>query len=133
MTGAEIVGALLRGALLVTTEVPAERIKGGKLPDGVLLPALLVRTVSIVERQPLTKGDTVRVTERVSVTVRADNYAAQVKIIRVVRNVLRGWTGSMAGAERISILTDGVGPDLNGPADSFEQTADFRVSFDATT
>jgi hypothetical protein len=31
----------------------------------------------------------------------------------------------------VSILTAGTGPDVAGPNDSYEQTQDFRVSFDA--
>lgn len=133
MTGAEIVGELLRTAAPVVAMVPAERIKGGKLPDGVTLPALLVRTVSVVERIKLKTGGTVRVFDRVAVTVRAASYADQIAIIALVKQALRGRVGNLAGANRVSITTAGTGPDLTGPADSFEQAADFRVSFDATT
>jgi hypothetical protein len=133
MTGAEIVGALLREDVAFVAVVPIARIKGGRLPDNIALPALLVRTTSSVERQPLRKGGKTRTVDRVSVAVRAASYADQVRIIKLVRNTLRGWIGDMPGANRVSILTAGTGPDLLGPADSFEQTADFRVSYDATT
>lgn len=47
--------------------------------------------------------------------------------------------GQLAGANRSCAeifaqfvrVAAGVGPDVGGPADSFEQTQDFRVSFDA--
>lgn len=131
MTGVDIVGALLIGDDDLAEIVPNDRIKAAKLPDNVELPALLVRLVSSVERQPLKRGNVVRTTDRVSVTVRAANYRDQVALIRRARSICAGRTGTIAGAARVSILTAGTGPDVPGPADSFEQTQDFRVSFDA--
>lgn len=131
MTGVDIVGTLLRGDAGVTQAVPAARIKAGALPDNVALPALLVRLVSGVERQTLKRGATTRTVDRVSVTVRASSYRDQVQIIGLVRQCCAGRVGNVAGGSSVSILTAGTGPDLNGPASSFEQAQDFRVSFDA--
>ena len=131
MTGAEIVGTLLRASASLTAVVPAERIKLGQLPEGILLPALLVRVVSLIDRQPLKRTGWVRSIGRISVTVRAASYREHVEIIGLLRECCAGWTGNLAGAERISILTAGLGPDLLGPGNSFEQAQDFRVSFDA--
>lgn len=131
MTGADIVGTLLRADGGVTGLIVAASIKLGKLPDGVILPALLVRTVSIVDRQPLKRVGLVRRVDRVSVAVRAKSYRDQVEAIRLVRACCSGRTGNIGGGLNVSILTAGTGPDLNGPADTFEQTQDFRVSFDA--
>ena len=132
MTGADIVGALLRARPAVVAIVPAESIMMGALPDGVALPALLVRLVSSVERQPLKVGETVRVVDRIAVTVRAASYREQRAVIALVKSCCRGCTGDIGGGSRVSILTAGTGPDVAGPANSFEQTQDFRVSFDAT-
>lgn len=123
-----IVGELLHNA---PGTVPAERIKAGRLPDGVPLPAIVARTVSVVERQPLKRGAWIRVTERVAVTVRADTYRNQKAIIRQINAACVGLHGDRAGVRGISIRAAGVGPDVAGPADSFEQTHDFRVTFDA--
>ena len=71
MSGAMIVATLLRAAEEVTAQVPAASIKIGRLPDGTQPPALLVRAVSSVERQPLKRGGWVRRTDRIAVTVRA--------------------------------------------------------------
>ena len=131
MSGVAIVGDLLRGYAQLLEVVPADRIKAGRLPDGVALPALLVRKVSSVDRQPLKRGADVRETERVSVTVRAKSYREQVAVIKLVRTCCAGKTGNLAGFARTSVLTAGTGPDIAGPGDSFEQTQDFRVSFDA--
>lgn len=130
MTGAEIIAKLLLEDASVATMFPAGSIKNSRLPDGIALPALLVRTISSIDRQTLKRGAFVRVIERVSVTVRAASYRDQVAAMRLVRTCCADRTGDLAGALRVSILTAGLGPDLNGPADSFEQAQDFRVSFD---
>jgi hypothetical protein len=132
MTGADIIGALLRAETDVTTLVAAEKIKGGKLPDGIALPALLVRLVSSVERQNLKRTGTTHTVDRIAVSVRARTYREQRDVIAAVKKCCAGLTGNVGGGSNVSILTAGTGPDLNGPADSFEQTQDFRVSYDAT-
>ncbi|WP_267386535.1 hypothetical protein [Sphingomonas sp. GC_Shp_3] len=130
MTGADIIAALLIADENVGGLIAAGSIKLGRLPDAITLPVLLVRTVSSVDNQPLKRGPLVRVTDRVAVTVRAASYRDQVAAIKLVRTCCAGRVGDLGGALRVSILTAGIGPDVNGPADSFEQTQDFRVSFD---
>lgn len=131
MIGTDIIGTVLREAAPVTAMVPAKNIKTGRLPDTVKLPVLLIRTISLIERQPLKRTGMVRWTERVAVAVRAENYVDQKLILRLVRAVCLARSGAIAGAERVVILPAGVGPDVAGPANSFEQTIDFLVSFDA--
>ena len=131
MTGVDIIGALLRDDDAVVGRVPLDRIKAGVLPDNVLLPALLVRLVSSVERHRLKRAATTRTVDRVSVTVRAGSYDDQVAIIDLVKKCCAGVTGDVGGGAAVSILTAGTGPDLIGPAASFEQSQDFRVGFDA--
>ncbi len=131
MTGVDIVGALLNSDDALLAAIPAGQIKAGALPDGVVLPTLLVRMTSNVERQTLVRGATVRTIERISVTVRAASYRDQVAAMKLVVKTCAGRTGSIAGAANVSVLTAGRGPDLRGPGNSFEQTQDFRVSFDA--
>jgi hypothetical protein len=131
MSGVAIIDALLAAHAPLIAVVPVDRIKGGRLPDGVQLPALLVRTISVVELQPLKRGSMVRTTERVSVAVRAASYREQRAVIGMVRGACAGKVGTIAHYPRVSVLTAGTGPDATGPGDSFEQTQDFRVSFDA--
>lgn len=133
MSGVEIVGDLLSHHVDLLKMVPAENMKAGALPDGITLPAILLRSVSVVDFQPLKRGNMVRSTERVSVAVRAVNYVDQKAVIRLIRSCCAGQTGDIAGTFNVSILTAGTGPDVGGPANSFEQTQDFRVSFDAPT
>jgi hypothetical protein len=129
MTGADIVAALLRADNAVLAVAPLERIKLGRLPDGVTLTAMLVRRISSVDQQPLRWSKGVRITDRVSVTIRAASYRDQVAAIRLVRACCAGRTGDIGGGKAVSILTAGISPDVAGPADSFEQTCDFKVSF----
>jgi hypothetical protein len=131
MSGVEIIGGLLRAYEPLTALVATASIKAGKLPDKVALPAILLRSVSVTDRQRLARAPLRRSTERVSVAVRAEDYRDQKEVIRLVRQCCADRTGDFAGCFRVSILTAGTGPDVGGPANSFEQTQDFRVSFDA--
>ena len=131
MTGVDIVGELLNSDEPLIAAIPPGQIKAGALPDGVVLPTLLVRMTSNVERQMLKRGPTVRTMERISVTVRAESYRDQVTAMKLVVKACVGRTGSIAGADNVSVLSAGRGPDLRGPGNSYEQTQDFRVSFDA--
>lgn len=131
MTGADIIGQLLRDDEIMVAKVPEARIKAKRLPVGIPLPALLVRITTVIDAQPLDTSGYVRRTDRVSVTVRADNGVDQDAIIKLTREICAGRTGDIAGAKNVSIRTAGTGPDVEGPAASFEQTQDFRVSFDA--
>lgn len=131
MSGYAIIGALLQADEHMTEFVPAPRLKAGRLPDGVGLPALLVRTVSIIERQKLKRVGHMRETARVAVTVRAASYEDQVEAMRRVRACCAGRTGDIGGGKNVSVLTAGTGPDVAGPGNSFEQTQDFSVSYDA--
>ncbi len=134
MSGAMIVNVLLRADEAVIAQVPVASIKIGRLPDGTQPPALLVRTVSSVDRQPLKRGGWVRRTDRIAVTVRAGSYRDQAAIIRLINSVCPGVKGDvLPDAKRVSILAAGVGPDVSGPGNSYEQTHDFRVSYDAPT
>ena len=131
MSGVGIVGELLRAHKPLTEIVQAASIKQGRLPDDVDLPALLIRTVSSTEWQALTRGDVVPTTDRVSVAVRAESYRQQKAVMKLIVAACAGRTGSIAGFDNVAVLTAGAGPDVSGPADTYEQTQDFRVSFDA--
>lgn len=131
MSGTTIIGELLRADEPLHALVPIESIKEDLLPDGTPLNALLVRTVSLVDRQPLKRGNMVRSTERVAVTVRAKSTKDRKAVINRVRSICAGRTGDLDGCFRVSILTAGLGPSVIGPANSFEQAQDFSVSYDA--
>jgi hypothetical protein len=129
MNGVDIIGALLTADAPVLAKVAQASIKAGALPDDVTLPALLVRLTSGVERQQLKRIGKIMMTDRVSVTVRAGSYTDQSDIIQLVREACAGKVGAIGGGESVAILNAGTGPDLVGPAATFEQTTDFRVSY----
>lgn len=132
MSGVFIISALLRDSTAVTGAVAAANIKGGKLADDALLPSLLVRSLSLVDRQTLAREQMVRSTERVSVTVRAASYRDQRAMIKLVRTTCTTVTlPELDDARNIAVLTAGAGPDLNGPGGSFERSQDFYVTYDA--
>lgn len=130
-TGLDVICTLLRESVDLTVVVPVERIKGGRLPDTIGLPALLVKETSTVERQTLKREGKTRTIDRVSVTVRAGNYRDQRVVMDLVTRCCAGRTGAIAGAIGVSIVTAGRGPELDGPGDTFERTQDFKVSYDA--
>lgn len=132
MSGAEILGALLRDNVPLSQKVRASGIKGGRLADNEPLPVLLVRSLSIVDRQTLALEAMVRVTERVSVTVRAGSYLDCQSVVTLVRSAGRAGMviAAMGEARNISVLTAGAGPELVGPGNSFERSQDFTVTYD---
>lgn len=132
MSGAFAVAQLLTDAPAIIERERAVSIGLGRMWPGAPLPLLLVRTVSVVERQPLKRAGWVRRTERVSVAIRAESYAEQKELLQIVNGVCVGPKGDVRGdARNVAILSAGVGPDVDGPGDSYEQTHDFRVSYDA--
>ena len=131
MSGIRIIGALLRAHAPLVVIVPVDRIKAGALPENCPLPALLLRSTSLIERQTLTIGAKVHTTERISVTLRAASYRDQEATLSLVRRCCRGVTGTVDDIENVTVTTAGTGPDARGPANSFEKTTDFRVSYDA--
>ena len=131
MSGTAIVSELLLADETIATIAERGGVKEDRLPDGVTLPAILLRTVSSVDRQPLKGGAFVRSTERVAVTVRAASVRDRKATIKTIRDACRDRLGDFGGCLRVSVLTAGLGPSVLGPGDSFEQTQDFRVSFDA--
>ncbi|MEH3121082.1 MAG: hypothetical protein PGN16_03735 [Sphingomonas phyllosphaerae] len=124
-----IVGTLLRANTTLIEIIPEEWIKIAELPEDAPMDAILIRSVSLIERQFLSVGSVYQCSERVSVAVRTSKYRPQEAILRLVRQSCHGFTGALLDATAISIRTDGRGPDLRGPGGSFEKTQDFRVAY----
>lgn len=129
-TGVTIIGGLIEVHAPLTNIVPTSRMKAGRLAVGIEIPALLVRRTSGFERQQLKRGSVVRWVDRVSVTARVVAYRDLETILGLVVACCAGRGGDIGGAQRVSILNAGIGPELEGPADSFEQTQDFRVTYE---
>jgi hypothetical protein len=131
ITGAHIVGELLRDDNDFVASVPAEHIKLGAVPDGAPQPLVLIRRISSVDRDGLEPGDTTPTFDRVAVLVRADNYRDQCRLIKLVKDACRGKRGGFDTGCNFSVRPAGTGPDLRGPGNSYEQTQDFRVFYNA--
>ncbi len=130
MSGSSIIAAIMEADAALSIAASEGRVKEDRLSDGVKLTAYLIRTISGGDRSRLKRGEFVRSTERVAVTVRAGSVRDRKAAIRLVRNACADRTGDFAGCFRVSVLTAGLGPSLTGPGDSYEQTQDFTVSFD---
>ncbi len=131
MSGVSIISALLADHSALLAVVPVGQIKAGKFPDGIAPPSLLIRHVSTVEQQMLRRSEVVHTVERIAVTVRCAQYRQVGAILELVRKACAGKTGGIGGFANVAVLTAGTGPDVNGPAHTFERTQDLRVSFDA--
>ncbi|WP_416463964.1 hypothetical protein [Sphingomonas sp. VDB2] len=130
MRGVEIVGTLLRDYAPLIAIIPAASIKEDMLPENQF--GIVLKSVSLTDRQTLSREPLVRSVERVSATVRAGSVIDRDARLVLVRRCLTLWTGSSLGdAQRISVLSAGAGPSLLGPGNSFERTHDFRVFYDA--
>jgi hypothetical protein len=130
MSGVEVLGAILTvdGPLLAV--VPAARIMGGDLPQGITLPAIVVTSVSGSDWAVLKADGVRRVSERVSATVLANNYAEQKAVIRLIRTACADKRGDFGGVTEVSITTDVRGPDMRSDDNSiWFQSQDFSVSF----
>lgn len=131
ITGVDVICARLHASDDLVAVVPAAKIKGGALPENIVLPAILVLLVSSSERPTLAQEADYRFIDRVEVKVRATSYRQQRQIIALVRSAgAFDHLDEIAGAQRVSSLKAGRGPDLRGPGNSFDQSFDFRVSGD---
>lgn len=129
MAGTDIIGALVVADAAILALVPLAAIKLGRLPEPSPPRAILIRSVSEVERHTLTQGAHSRVTERVSVAIRAEHYDMVRDVLRLVRTACNYKISTIAGHGGVSVRTAGTGPELTGPDGSFERTLDFRVTY----
>jgi hypothetical protein len=130
MSGVEALGEVMTADAPLLAVVPAARMRGGDLPQGITLPAIVAVSVSGVDRSVITASGKRRVTERVSATVLANNYEELKAIIRLVRTACADKRGDFGGVTDVSITTDVRGPDMRSDDNSiWFQSQDFSVSF----
>lgn len=127
VTGALIVGEILRADADIASLVPAKWIKAGALPGDIELPAILIRQISSIAKDGLQPGIATPTVDRIAVLVRAKHYRDQGQLIRLIKAACHGRRGGFDTGVNFSVRSAGTGPDLRGPANSFEQTQDFRV------
>lgn len=133
MSGAAIVGTLLRANSNLIAVVPAAKIFNGVIPIATVLPALSIIEVDAVETRSVRMAvDEVLTRSRVQVTVQAKAYATQKQVLELVRKALPHTRGTVGSYWVDSILPDSAGPDMQEvDAGIYMQSRDFLVTFAA--
>ncbi len=131
MSDATILRALLVANAPLAAVVAPEKIFFGAVKQGTVLPALVLNTISSVERKRVRdEGAFSLVTSRTQVTVKAKSYAEQKEVLRLLGLAVKGGRRVVAGVLVANAERDIVGPDLSdGDAGIFEQTQDFRLIY----
>jgi hypothetical protein len=132
VSGARILGELLRDDAALAAMVPPERLKAGRLPKGTPLDNILIRRIGRDKRQTLSREAVWHHTERMQVTVKAATYERQGQILdRIVSICADRIFASIADVTSVSVLSIGAGPDFeDDDATIFMGSEDFLVSFD---
>lgn len=116
------------GAL--TALVPATRIQAGDMPEGTVLPAISLTRVSSTDRNLPNPGANRHVRDRVQVNVMASTYPQQREVLAAVRAAAADQFPTVSGLLRVTIHTDGAGPDFrNEQASIFLGSQDFIVTY----
>jgi len=119
---------LLANNATLIAQVPAARIIGGVLPQGMALPAISVMHVSTVRQQMVSAASRMCMS-RVQVTVMAPTYATQKSIMALIRAALPRSRGSVNGVAVESIIPDTEGPDATDDAGLYIGSIDYRVTY----
>jgi hypothetical protein len=119
---------LLAQNATLTAQVPAARIIGGVLPQGMALPAISVMHVSTV-RPSFVAASAGMSIARVQVTIFAATYATQKSIMALIRAALPRSRGSVNGVAVESIIPDTEGPDATDDAGLYIGSIDYRVTY----
>jgi len=119
---------LLAQNATLTAQVPAARIIGGVLPQGIALPAISVMHVSTV-RPSFVAASAGMSIARVQVTIFAATYATQKSIMALIRAALPRSRGSVNGVAVESIIPDTEGPDATDDAGLYIGSIDYRVTY----
>ncbi|MBY8826119.1 hypothetical protein [Sphingomonas colocasiae] len=133
MSGIAVMRALLLASDPLVAKVPADRVVAGDLPKGTVIPAITIEQVSSVDRRPVRMMPVQRVTDRVQVTVHAQDAVERLKLIGLVRRAAAGKLGDFDLVARVSVQTDGQGPDFTGPTGIKMRAQDFMVSYNEET
>lgn len=120
---------------LLAAYAPLVALVGTKIHAGDVpldeAPAVGIREISRVEQNTVGRaGEKTLVTARVQVTVYAKSYRDQKAVLNAARLGPGVHNGTVADVQVLSVLREGVGPDLSDPAaGSFEQSRDFKISY----
>lgn len=132
MSGVAIMRALMLAHEPLTALVPAARIRIGEIPQGTVLPAVLITSVSGPNEIGTVARNTAYTTvrERVQVTVYAKSYEEQERILMACKLGRGVHKGEHAGFYTNSVIPEGVNPPiLPGEDRVYERSRDFMVTF----
>lgn len=132
MSGVAIVRALLAAHAPVLALAPAIKVFAGGIPQGTVLPAIGVTSISESEMGTVARqGNFKMVRERVQVTVLTNNDYPLLKRLLKAASLGEGvHTGQVLQYQVRSVLTWGVGPEIPvGDDRIYEQSRDFMVTF----
>lgn len=130
MSGLVITRLLLVENAAVTALVPAGRIFAGIARQGTVLPLIALTDVSSTDRNTLNGEATIKVSERVQITVMATSMKELKTLMAAVRRACRNRVGFLGGFQNATCRLDGKGPDFNdAEAQICMQTQDTWVTF----
>lgn len=131
MSGVAVITNRLLAYSALTAVVPASQIYPGIIPDGTPLPAIAVSLVDALPRNTVSMRESHGVSrDRVQVTVQAETYPAKDQILALVLRACPNQRGTINGFSVLSILPDGVGPDIDSiNPNIFVKSRDFIVAW----
>lgn len=130
MEGVAVIRQVLAANAALIALVPATRIQAGDMPQGTTLPAISIVRVSSNDRNLPNPGTYRHVTERVQVNVMASTYPQQRTVLAAIRAAAADQFPTVSGLIRVTIHTDGAGPDfINEQASIFVGSQDFMVTY----
>ena len=130
MDGVAAIRQLLVADASLTALVPATRIQAGDMPQGTTLPAISITRVSSVDRNLPNPGTYRHVRDRVQVNVLAATYPQQRAVLSAIRAAAADQFPTVSGLTRVTVHTDGAGPDfMNEAASIYLGSQDFIVTY----
>jgi hypothetical protein len=129
MSGVLIVHALLEADDDLVEAVPSTRIYDEEVPQGTALPALALLTISGTNQRRLARGASRRVSERVQVTLLANDAEERLDIMPMIRSAGSERVGAIAGFSGVSVEHAGRGPDFIDADERRVGSIDFMVSW----
>jgi len=134
MDGVVVVRLLLSQSLTLTGLIPGDRIRAGVLPQGVILPAISITSVSKTDLNIPSPADRRFVTERVQVSVLAKSYPEQKAVLRAVRTAAADKLyPEVVGVSGITVHTASAGPDFMLEDSIYTGSQDFMVRYNEET
>ena len=131
MRAEKALNTLLNAAPGLTALVGARIYGGGQLPQGTVLPAVVVEHVSSNELTTIDANSAFGLMKaRLQCTVLAKDYPTQKLVLEQVRIACNYQRGVIGGVRVVSVLRDTIGPDQRDDAmQVYSQSIDFQVTY----